>query len=64
MIVKICGRVCEINDNSLVLDVNGICYEILVATTILQRIATTIGEDKTICLITYHYYQIEGLHCH
>jgi Holliday junction DNA helicase RuvA len=59
MIVEVTGKVCEINNNCLSLEVNGFCYEVLVPTTILQRISSLLPEDKTIRLITYHYHQIE-----
>lgn len=59
MIAQISGKVCSIDTNYLILEVNGICYEVLVPATILQRIAATLPEDKSIRLITYHYYQVE-----
>ena len=59
MIAQICGKVCSIDTNHLMLEVNGICYEILVPVTILQRIATALPEDKILTLITYHYHQLE-----
>lgn len=59
MIAQICGKVCHIDNNHLLLEVNGICYEILVPFTILQRIATSLPEDKFLSLITYHYHQLE-----
>ncbi len=59
MIAQICGKVSHIGNNHLILEVNGICYEILVPVTILQRIATALPEDKFLTLITYHYHQVE-----
>lgn len=59
MIVKICGKVCQINSHCLVIDVGGISYEVLVPATILARIEKSLPQDKTIQLITYHYYQLE-----
>jgi len=59
MIAQICGKVNQIKDNSLIIDINGICYEVLVPMTILQRIVKSMPEDKILSLITYHYHQIE-----
>jgi Holliday junction DNA helicase RuvA len=59
MIVQIYGKVCQINQNSLVLELNGLCYEVLVPTTILIRIVASMPEDRLIRLVTYHYHQVE-----
>lgn len=59
MIAQIYGKVSQINQNSLLLEVNGFCYEVLVPTMILMRIASTLPQDKMLRLITYHYHQLE-----
>ena len=59
MIAQICGKVIKQNSNSLLIDVSGICYEVLVPTAIMQRIEKSLDKDGLITLITYHYHNIE-----
>lgn len=58
MIAKICGRLIEKTSNSLIVDVQGVYYEVLIPLTLLQRADEVIKEDGTLELITYHYFQI------
>ena len=58
MIVKLAGQLIEKTENSLIINVSGISYEILVPFSILQRTDDNIGADGNISLITYHYIQI------
>lgn len=59
MIVRIKGKVVEKNNNCLVLDVAGICYEVLLPCAVIQRLDENIDVDGQISLITYHYFQVE-----
>ena len=59
MISRISGKVIEKGVNYLMLDLGGICYEVLIPSTVMQRIDDNIGSDGRINLITYHYHQIE-----
>ncbi|MCK5581444.1 MAG: Holliday junction DNA helicase RuvA [Candidatus Omnitrophica bacterium] len=58
MIAKISGKIVEKTDYSLVIDVQGVCYEVLVPLAILSRIDDHVDEKGCIQLITYHYIQI------
>ncbi len=59
MISRICGKVVEKGKNYLLIDVGGICYEVLIPQAVMQRINEDTGDNGAISLITYHYYQIE-----
>ncbi len=59
MIARISGRVIEKGDNYLIIDVNGLCYEVLLPTTVRERIDGNITSDGIINLITYHYHHVE-----
>lgn len=59
MIAKINGKVVEKGSNFLLIDIGGICYEVLLPTAVIQRLDENIGADNTVSLITYHYFQVE-----
>lgn len=59
MIARISGRIIERGGQYLIIDVNGISYEVLLPFTIMQRLEDNISGDGTISLITYHYFQVE-----
>ncbi len=58
MIAKISGRLVEKTNNSLVINVQGVHYEVLIPLTLLQHADEHISQDGTLELITYHYFQI------
>ena len=58
MIARVKGKLVEKRDQSLILDVHGLCYEIIVPVCVLQRIDETKDAEGDIHLITYHYFQI------
>ncbi|MBM3245911.1 MAG: hypothetical protein FJZ13_01080 [Candidatus Omnitrophica bacterium] len=59
MISRISGKVIEKGVNYLVIEVAGICYEVLLPATVRERLDENIAGDGTINLITYHYLQVE-----
>ena len=59
MISRIYGKVIEKGANYLILDVNGICYEVLLPATVRERLDKSISGDGRVDLITYHYLQVE-----
>lgn len=59
MIAQISGNVIRQNQNSLLMDVSGICYEVLVPTAIMQRISKLVDKERALTLITYHYHSVE-----
>lgn len=59
MIARISGKVIKQNQNSLFIDVSGICYEVLVPAAIMRRIDKELDKDIPLTLVTYHYHNIE-----
>ncbi len=59
MISRICGKLKEKREDSLLVDVNGICYKVLVPQAIMRAIEETKNEDGTVSLVTFHYLQTD-----
>jgi len=59
MISRICGKIVEKGDNYLVLDTGGICYEVFLPATVMQRLDENIDGSGSISLRTFHYLQSE-----
>lgn len=58
MIAKIVGRLVEKKDQSVVIEVHGLSYEVIVPTSVIQRMDETMDKEGNVHLITYHYFQI------
>jgi Holliday junction DNA helicase RuvA len=58
MIARISGKLREKGEGFLLIDTGGICYEVLVPPTTMQRLDEALS-DGVISLITYHYLQVE-----
>lgn len=58
MIAKISGQLVAKRENSLIINVGGLAYEVLVPLSILARVDEHVGEKGGLELITYHYLQI------
>ncbi|MDP2652702.1 MAG: Holliday junction branch migration protein RuvA [Candidatus Omnitrophota bacterium] len=58
MIVKLSGRLVEKREHSVILDLHGICYEVLVPVSVLGRIEGPSDGQGTIDLVIYHYLQL------
>jgi Holliday junction DNA helicase RuvA len=59
MITRICGKIIERGNNYLNIDTGGLCYEVFVPATVMQRLEGNIASDGMVSLITYHYLQVE-----
>ncbi|MFH1783127.1 MAG: Holliday junction branch migration protein RuvA [Candidatus Omnitrophota bacterium] len=59
MICRISGKIVSKKEDSVVLDVNGICYEILIPGAVMNSLESKADNEGTVSLITYHYHQIE-----
>ena len=59
MIAQISGKIVKQNNNSIFIDVAGICYEVFVPTAIMRRLDKREGVDGCISLLTYHYHNVE-----
>lgn len=60
MIARISGKIIEKGTNNLIIDVGGICYEILVPAIVMQRLDQKDTNSQMVNLITYHYHQVES----
>ncbi len=58
MISAIRGKIIGSGDNALIVEANGLSYEVLVPTSVLQRVTENQDSNGEIRLITYHYYQM------
>lgn len=59
MICRISGRLVDKREDSIILDVNGICYEVLIPGAVMNGLDGHVKEDGTISLVIYHYLQVE-----
>ncbi|NQT96012.1 MAG: Holliday junction branch migration protein RuvA [Candidatus Omnitrophica bacterium] len=55
MISTLKGKLIKISDSSLLIDVNGVGYEVFIALTVLNELQN-VSEGDEISLVTYHYY--------
>jgi Holliday junction DNA helicase RuvA len=58
MITAIKGKISRQSEAAIILEANGLSYEILTPVSVLQRIKENQDSDGNIRLITYHYYQM------
>lgn len=59
MISEINGKLKKRKASSVILDVNGICYEVMIPPAVMKNLDTDRGGDQAICLKVYHYYQMD-----
>ena len=59
MICRISGKLIEKKTDSIVLDANGICYEVLIPGAVMQCLENSVQLEEMVSLITYHYLQVE-----
>jgi Holliday junction DNA helicase RuvA len=59
MICRISGKLIQRREDSIILDVNGISYEILIPGAVMSCLDNQIQGDGTLSLVTYHYLHAE-----
>jgi len=59
MISRISGKVIEKGANYLIIETGGLCYEVFIPATVMQRLDESINVDGSISLRTFHYFQVE-----
>ena len=57
MIAKIKGKVVQKAKNSVIIDMGGISYEVLIPSIIMRQLEDDLTNDENVDLITYHYFQ-------
>lgn len=59
MISHISGRVKKRGQSSIVIDVNGLSYEVMIPPTVMKSIDKAKTPEGGIDLVTFHYYQMD-----
>lgn len=59
MISEINGRLKKKKESSVILDVNGICYEVLIPPAVMSTLDNVQTNDGIVNLKIYHYYQMD-----
>jgi len=58
MIVQIAGKLIEKREQSVIINVHGLFYEVIVPISVLARIEDTLDKAGHVHLVTYYYFQI------
>jgi len=59
MIVRLSGKLITKKANAIILDVQGLCYEVMVPSSVMNRIDDTLDPKGDVHFITYHYFQLD-----
>jgi holliday junction DNA helicase RuvA len=59
MIARITGKLSEVKDNAVILENQGLYYEIFLPAITLARLESRTTPEGILSLITYHYHQVE-----
>jgi len=59
MICRISGKLIEKRNDRVILEVNGLAYEILIPGAVMNCLDSQLQENNIVSLITYHYFQVE-----
>ena len=59
MICRIAGKLIDKRQESIILDVSGICYEVFIPGAVMRGLESQAEGKDIISLITYHYFQVE-----
>ncbi len=59
MISRLRGIVREQAESQIVMDVGGVCYDVLMPPSILQSLSERMGANGEVEIITFHYQQLE-----
>lgn len=59
MISQVSGKIKKRKPASVIVDVNGISYEILIPAAVMNGVDKAKSGDGTITFLTYHYYQMD-----
>lgn len=59
MISHISGKIKKRKASSVIVDVNGLSYEVMIPSIVMKTIDNAKAVDGTIDLVTYHYFQMD-----
>ena len=60
MIQKICGRIDNVGDDTVTLELGGLFYEVLIPSGLADPLKNQAKQDLTVTLYTYHYIESSG----
>lgn len=63
MLTRIRGKILEFGENSVIIDVNGLGFEVLVPSSILKTLENK-PKDEDITLVVYFYLQLTRREAH
>ena len=58
MIVRLSGKLEDKRKNELIINVNGISYDVIVPASVYKRVEETVDNNGNVNLIIYHYFQV------
>ena len=58
MIARLHGKLVEKGEHRVLLEVQGVCYEIWMPVSVLARVDQNLDEQGQLLLVTYHYLQV------
>lgn len=59
MISQISGKIKKRKQSSVIVDVNGISYEVLIPPAVMKAVEKACSKEGVITFLTYHYYQMD-----
>ena len=59
MISRIKGVVDQFSENTLIVDVGGVSYEVYIPTAVMKNFDGKLAKNAQVSLVTYHYYQTD-----
>lgn len=59
MISRIRGIVDQFSENTLIVNVGGVSYEVYIPTAVMKSFDGKLAKDAPVALVTYHYYQTD-----
>lgn len=59
MISRLYGTLVERRENVVLIETNGVTYEVLIPASILRTLDTHVEQDGRLRLVTYHYHHLE-----
>lgn len=64
MIARLQGILTEKREHSLIMNVGGVHYEVLVPNSIMGRVEQAVESDGKLSIVTYHYFQLTPSSAH
>ena len=59
VISRIRGIVDQFSENTLIVNVGGVSYEVYIPTAVMKSFDGKLAKDAPVALVTYHYYQTD-----